>query len=319
MTARSLLLQLGCCALLLGSIGPSRARAEGTGGDVDAGRAHFDRGVEYVQDGDLRAALIEFKRAYVASPNYRVLYNLGQVCNELREYTEAQRYFQRYLSEGGDEIPAGRKRDVESILSKLSGRIATLVLSTNVAGAELFVDNVAVGKSPLNEPVRVSTGKRVISAAISGRPRVLQAVEAAGGETLVVRLDFSPNVREEVHPTPRAAAEPSVRSGGTRPALWLGIGAGALAVGTGVMAFLAAQDASKYDDAVHRKTTARELDELDSSATTKALVADILLGATAVATTLTVIFALQGDGGSERPPSARLRVGPGGLGLRGSF
>jgi hypothetical protein len=253
------------------------------------------------------------------------LYNLGQVCNELREYTDAQRYFQRYLSDGADEISAARKREVESMLSKLSSRIATLVLSSNVTGAELFVDNVSVGKSPLAEPVRVSTGKRVVSAAISGRPRVTQAVEAAGGETLVVRLEFSPNAREEIRPSQRSSPEPSTRADGPSPVLWLGIGAGALAVGTGVMAYLASRDASKYDDAVHRKTTARELNDLDDRASTKALVTDILLGATVVATTITLIVALQGGGKAEVAPSrndhasAHLTLGVGTLGLSGGF
>ena len=83
------------------------AQAPAEAGDVEAGRGHFDRGVEYVEDGDLHGALVEFKRAYAASPNYRVLYNLGQVCNELREYVDAQRYLQMYLTQGAGEIRAG--------------------------------------------------------------------------------------------------------------------------------------------------------------------------------------------------------------------
>jgi tetratricopeptide (TPR) repeat protein len=312
--------------LLSASLGRGRARAQADEtGDVDASRSHFDRGVEYVQDGDLRAALIEFKRAYAASPNYRVLYNMGQVCNELREYTDAQRHFQTYLADGADEIPAARRREVESVLAKLSGRIATLVLSTNLAGAELFVDDVSVGKSPLPEPVRVSTGTRRISAAISGRPRVTQVVEAAGGDTLPVRLDFSPSAAETAHSASRSAPDASHKSGGPGPVLWLGIGTGALAVSAGVMSYLAARDSASYQDALHRKTTPHELDELDKSASNKALVADILIGATVVAAATTLIFALKGDSSREAAAarddraSARLTIGVGALAVSGGF
>src|SRR5262245_38457027 len=106
------------------------ARADGLPGasmptatidDVATSHEHFNRGVEYVHDGDLKGALIEFKRAYAVSPNYRVLYNLGQVANALGRYTEAQDYFQHYLNDGGEEISSDRKRDVETQLNKLAG------------------------------------------------------------------------------------------------------------------------------------------------------------------------------------------------------
>jgi len=66
-------------------------------------------------------------------------------------------------------------------------------------------------------------------------------------------------------PTTRAARlarKPAAEDTGSSVALWLGIGSGALAVATGVMAYLAASDASAYHDAVERKTTARELEDL---------------------------------------------------------
>src|SRR5688500_14271446 len=100
MMARASLPPLGVVLLFVGLLqgAPRPARAESaTIDDVATSHEHFNRGVEYVHDGDLKGALIEFKRAYAVSPNYRVLYNLGQVANALGRYTEAQDYFQRYL------------------------------------------------------------------------------------------------------------------------------------------------------------------------------------------------------------------------------
>ena len=309
MRVNALILALGC--LLLSGI----ARAEDE--DVDTGRSHFKAGVDYYRDGDLNTALIEFKRAYAAAPNYRLLYNLGQVSHELRDYTEAQRYFQRYLREGAGEIEPARKQEVELALAKIAGRIASVVVSCNLANAEIFVDDESVGKSPMGEPVRVSAGTRRISAAISGRPRVTQVIEAAGGDTIVVKLEFPPApavASAAQHP----ATQPVEESSGLSPAVWIGIGTGALAVGAGVMAILAAQDSAAYQDALDRPTSANELKELHDSATTKALVTDILLGATVVGAAATVWVALD-SGSEEREPSAQLSIGAGSVSFRGRF
>ena len=306
--------------LLFCLAGPSVASAQPeASGSVDVSRDHFNRGVEYVQDGDLKGALIEFKRAYAAAANYRVLYNLGQVENELRNYTEAQAYFQRYLSDGADDVPVARRREVEALIMKLAGRIATVTIQTNVNGADVFVDGVSVGKAPLAGPIRVSSGSRTLYAEARGRPRVTQVVEAAGGERLTVQLRFA---AEQLEAQPIAlglSGEPSAKpSSGVHPAVWLGIGSGALAAGAGVMAYLAGRDASKYDDAVHRKTTASELDSLDSRARSKALVTDILLGAAVVGATITLIVATQ-SGKPDNERRAQLMLGPSSVSLRGSF
>lgn len=319
MTTR--ILQLWSLAILLvsASLSPVRAQNLGEADDVELSHSHFDRGVEYVQDGDLKAASIEFKRAYAASPNYRVLYNLGQVSVELREYTDAQIYYKRYLIDGSNEIEPGRRREVDAVLAKLAGRIASLVLSSNIAGAEVYVDDVLVGTTPLSEPVRVGAGARVLSAAVGGRARLTRTIEAAGGDTLVVHLDFPSVVAPEALAGTSAAPRLDGHSRGGSAALWLGIGTGALAVATGIMAYLAANDASKYHDAVKTKTTPRELEDLDERATAKALVADILLGTTIVAATVTVIVATSGSSERSDGAHARVGVGVGSLSLTGDF
>ncbi len=239
MTNLELRLSFGLAALLIALAGAASAGAQDVedGDPVMLSRNHFDRGVEYVQDGDLKAALIEFKRAYAYSPNYRVLYNLGQVSNELREYIEAQNYYRRYLTDGAGEIDPARRRDVEATIAKLSSRIARIMLSTNIEGAELFVDDVPVGRSPMTDPVRVSAGARLVTAAVPGRPPISRSIEAAGGDTLSVQLDFPPpSGLPELAAEPRVAPRIRPESSGTSPVLWLGISAGALGIATGVMA-----------------------------------------------------------------------------------
>jgi tetratricopeptide (TPR) repeat protein len=286
--------------------------------DVDAARTHFKLGIDSYRDSDLPTALIEFKRAYAASPNYRLLFNLGQVCEELRDYPEAERYFEQYLRDGAGEIELARKQQVETELAKIKLRIASLVLSTNLANAEWFVDDVPSGHSPLADVVRVSAGRHRIAAAVSGRPRVTKVIDTAGGETQVVDVAFSlqpENVAAApAQPNPVNTAAPASSNSA---AVWVGIGTGLLAAGAGVMGYLAYRDSANYKDALQRPTTPAELDSLQQGAKTKAIVTDVLLGATAVGAALTVYLVL--DHGSERDPHASLRVGPGALLLTQRF
>jgi tetratricopeptide (TPR) repeat protein len=317
--------------VLLMSAAPALAEepaAAGSGGekasDVERARQHFRAGVEYYRDGDLAASLVEFKRAHAAAPNYRVLYNLGQVSQELREYPDAKRYYESYLREGGDALDATRKQEVAALLVKVRARIAELVLSSPVPDAEYFVDDVSQGQGPFDEPVLVSAGSHRISASAPGRVRTTQVIDAAGGETLEIHLEL-PEIeiaRTGESQAPRGAPNDSLRAEehGPGPALWLGISTGVLAAGAGVMSVLAAGDGDEYRDALARKTTPQELDDLHDSAAAKALAADILWVATAVTGGLTLYFALLDDG-SERDPEARTRLdlGPGSLRLRSAF
>jgi tetratricopeptide (TPR) repeat protein len=290
--------------------------------DVDAARSHFKLGVDSYRDGDLTTAMIEFKRAYAAAPNYRLLYNLGQVARELRDYPEAERYFRTYLKQGGSEIDTARRQEVETDIAKASARIASLVISANEPDAELFVDDVSVGHAPLADVVRVSAGQRRVSATREGR-RVTKVIDAAGGETLVVELKLEAKPAE-VAASPQSG--PSLREAPPEKShaaeIALGVGTGALAVGAGVMAYLAAHDASGYRTALERKTDEAELKSLSDGAKTKALVTDVLLGATLACGVTTLIVAIM-NGSEEKAPAGEnataLGVGPGSVSLTSRF
>ena len=310
-------------ALLLAAVSGGRVQAQAESADVEEARSHFKLGIDSYNDGDLTTALIEFKRAYEAAPNYRLLYNLGQVARELRDYPEAERYFREYLKDGGEEIDRARRQEVENELAKVTARISSLVLSVNVPSAELFVDDVSVGRAPLADVVRVSAGRHRVAANSDGRARVIEVVDAAPGDTMVVELKFAPP-KPAVTPKrmePRPVAQPVAPS---RTALVLfGAGTGALAIGTGVMAYLAAHDAANYRSALDRKTNRAELDSLKNAAQTKALVTDILLGTTAAMAVTTLILAVTGgsDERAEEPttPGIDVELGAGSVGVHGAF
>ena len=307
-------------ALLGGGSAPLRAQSKPAAvtEDVEAARSHFKLGVDSYRDGDLTTAMIEFKRAYAAAPNYRLLYNLGQVSRELREYPEAERYFRSYLKEGGSELDTARRHEVETEIAKVSARIASLVISVNEPDAELFVDDVAVGHAPLADVVRVSAGQRRVSASREGR-RVTRVIDAAGGETVVVELALEARPVEVAAPAPQPALRDTSEGPSHTATIALGVSTGALAIGAGVMAYLAAQDASSYRALLDRPTSESELKSLSERAKSKALVTDVLLGATLACGVTTLVVGLMSGGEERAPQTASVGIGPGSVSLTGSF
>jgi tetratricopeptide (TPR) repeat protein len=158
---------------------------------TDEGRSHFQRGVQFYKESDYRAALIEFKRAYESAPNYKVLYNLGQTSLELQDYAAALSAFRKYLDDGGKEIPRDRRAQVDSELKKLEVRVARVTIKTNVDGADVLVDDVAVARTPLSSPILVSAGRRKIAIAKPGGGQQSRTVDVAGVDEASVDLEVA--------------------------------------------------------------------------------------------------------------------------------
>jgi tetratricopeptide (TPR) repeat protein len=277
-------------------------------------REHFQKGVAYYSEGDLGAALVELKRAYELQPTFRLLYNLGQVSYELRDYAGAEAYFRDYLAQGGAEIETERRVEVELELERLKGRVADVMVRTDIADAQLFVDDREVGLAPLTKPLRLSAGRRTVRAELPGRPPVQRVIEVVGGESMNVELQLGASP---------VATGMSVDVDGddgfmSKPAFWTGVATGVLALGAGGMALWTSSEQADYDDAIERRTSRSELNDRSDSVEQKALITDILLGATVVGAAVTVVLILTDDDSEEREPSySSFEVGPGSV--RGTF
>ena len=108
--------------------------------DADAAKAgvRFQRAVELYREGSYEGALAEFSKAYQVSPSYLVLYNIAQTQYALHDFVGAYKSLLQYMAEGGAEISADRRTQVDEMTVKLVGRIAHLQISTNLTGATLI-------------------------------------------------------------------------------------------------------------------------------------------------------------------------------------
>jgi tetratricopeptide (TPR) repeat protein len=114
------------CSCLLGApLVSSAAHAQDSADSVQraSARAHFARGVALAKAHDYAQALNEFQQAYAAVPHFSVLYNIGQARLALGESAEAISVLQRYLDEGGSQIDAKRRAEVEATLQRERARL----------------------------------------------------------------------------------------------------------------------------------------------------------------------------------------------------
>jgi PEGA domain/Tetratricopeptide repeat len=340
-------------SLTLPAWSASAQGAQPTAAAQQEAATRFKKGLELFKDGDYQAALIEFRRANELAPNYNVLYNIGQVSFQLQDYPNALRSLERYLEEGGKSIDAKRRAEVEKDIEKLRARVANLEINVNVGDAEVAIDDVTIGKSPLSKTVLVSAGRHKVTVTKTGFSPVTKVVEIASSETQKVPIELSENKSTATPPVeppknpdtpqnpPVDAGTPPVQPPGgdtnqppppaPRSIPWAGWavtgGLAAGAVVTGVLALGASSDLKTKRTSAN--PTSADLDSAKTKTQTLALVTDILTGCAVVAGGVTLYFTIAG--GSSSAPAAdkakpallrpEVKVGftPGGLKLVGQF
>ena len=175
---------------------------------LDEAQRRFQRGIELYKEGDFGGALVEFKRAYDLVPTYKILYNLGQVSYQRHDYASAVRYFRQYLGDGDAAIAVDRQREVATEINRLTPRVGSLEIEALDEGAEVLVDDVVMGPTPVGTVI-VNVGRRKVDLVARSGEHATRMVEVAGGE--VVRMSFPRLVprSKPQQPPPVATAEPA--------------------------------------------------------------------------------------------------------------
>jgi tetratricopeptide (TPR) repeat protein len=294
---------------------------------IEEARSRFQKGVQLYREGSFEGALAEFRRAYQLAPSYRILFNVGQVQFELHDYVEALKAFRQYLAEGGDEIPADRRTQVEADIQKLEGRVAYLDVTTNVEGAQITVDEVPVGISPLRGAVIVNSGPRRVAISKAGRPTTARNVTVAGGDRVKIALDMTDAAPRQAGDATakRQAVRVEAASEPNRTGVWIGVvTTGVFAVGAGTFAILTRDAKGEFDRELEKYPTTRaRIDDARSRMKTYAGLTDGFAAATVVSGGVTLLLALTSGGtkSASQQGSPTIRVAPrlGGISVSGDF
>jgi hypothetical protein len=288
--------------------------------DKDEARIHFERGVDLYREGSFDAALAEFQRAGQLAPNYKILYNLAQVQAERHEYVIAVQFLTEYLQKGGSEIQAERRQSVMQDLEKLRQRISPLTVEVSVEGAEVFVNDVLAGRSPLTGTVPVNVGTCRVRAEKIGYLTRSQTVTIVGGEASRIALTLIPGAPV----AQRSTEQRTITSRDTTP-FWVSIGATVVLGGaTGVFGGLALGANHDLDNALNRFPTQQtSVDSARHKLRTMAALTDGFGAGTLVAAGSAVYFLISPPEHKEviatTAVHARISPTPTGLLVSGTF
>lgn len=293
---------------------PSNDTPQPTSGPTGEALERYTRAMSHYNNGDYRLALIEMQRAYELAPSYRILYNLGRIHQQLNNWSKALVHLERYLDEGGSEVPAERKAEVLRELESLRLKVAHIQLTANAKLSRVSVDGRQVDRAEWEKGLTVDAGpSHKIRVEADGYQPAERDLELAGAERIAVvfRLEKVPE-----QPLFLEAKRESPRWVWTS---WSAAGAlGVAAAATGIVAY---QQAQKLDDLKDTPNVlGNDITSTAQRARSFAIVSTVLTGAAVVAGGAGLYFTIRYAGSSRRDQKrAVVTPGLGSLSLSGEF
>jgi hypothetical protein len=312
----------------------------------DAARQHFQAGVNLLQDPDgarYAEAYREFQIAYTDSPSWKILSNLGITALKLERDGEAADAFKKYLAEGGTQIEADERAQVERDLQTLQAGLVRITVNSDPPGAMITDERVpSAGNTVVNRygplsaaaEIGIRGGHHRMTASASGYKDTSWEFDTPSqGDTHTFKLEKLEVAPTGAPGTPGTAPDTTPPTpGAARPiptGVFIGAAAtGALAVGGVVVGVLAKGKKSDFDTANANIKTQADHDNAQSlrnSGQTLNLIADGCFAGAIVAASVTAIVFFTRPTREQAARTRTWQLSPvvasngGGLFLSGSF
>ncbi len=169
----------GILCVALGCVATSASAQQGPTVSAEAQRL-LAEGIVAFEQGQNGTAIERFRAAYLAGRAPVALVNLGQALRAAGRVLEAVETFERYLREGGARVPAERAAAVRETIDALRGQLASLVITSDPAGARVRLDGTEVGTTPLAAPLVVAAGVHTVELDLAEAVVVRERVRVAG-------------------------------------------------------------------------------------------------------------------------------------------
>lgn len=195
------------------------------------------------QEGNAAMKLHQWQKAYDAylvawraKPHWQVAGSLGQVELKLARNRDAATHLALFLREAKD-VPPEEIKHAREWLDQARAKIAVLTIDTPQAGAEILIDGLKVGQTPLREEMYVEPGKHLVEGHLGQCAATSEVDLPAGGSREValrcaIAAPPSGDVRAQTAVVPDAGgAKPSSK---LSPVVIAGASVTVAALGLGV-------------------------------------------------------------------------------------
>jgi hypothetical protein len=160
-------------------------------------RGRFDRGMALLKEHDDAGALAEFKLTYELAPAQQTLLMIGVLSANLNRPVEAVKTLDSVLADPGtltaQQLAIARQRRDEQTL-----KVGHLHVVTS-APATIQIDGVDVATTPIDHPIAVAAGTRLVAALGSGYLPTRKEIAIAGGVTSELAFDLVPSELRAAH------------------------------------------------------------------------------------------------------------------------
>lgn len=312
------------CAVVALALLPGAVFAAPTNADKARAAELKKKGDELVHAGQYREALPLYEESFSLVPDPALHYNRGSALEKVGDFPAALDALEKFADTAPPALKA-RVPNLEGRMKEIAQKIATVVIRCSVEGASVTIRGHAEGNTPLPNPVRTSAGDATIDVAAPGYAPFHKEVTLAGGETIAIEAEL---VKEQPAPPPRPPVEdttppPPPDTGAGGGGAWktvgflsggvglasLGVGIAFFGLGMGDKGTVDAHCPNKACDAVGRAA----LNEAQTFATVSTVF--VVVGAVGLAGGLGSLLLSPKSASTQ----ARLWIGPGGLGVGGTF
>ncbi|NUP10099.1 MAG: PEGA domain-containing protein [Polyangiaceae bacterium] len=277
-------------------------------------REVYESALEHTRDGRYPEALAAYQRAYDLSPSYVILFNIGKAAELTGDSARAIIAYRCHLEHGGSEIGATKQAEVTASMNALYEKVGLVAFVVDEPGARISIDGSFVGTSPIDVPVPVNPGRRLVR--VEGARTESRTIDVEAKSRVVVDFKLKEGAK--------ASAGDRFRfPSGVVGAAW--ITAGLLGASTAVTGALALIGAKDIEDDVYlgpgrRPPVGSVLDEKIERTEALATATDVLLTAFLITGSAAISFSVVNAVNKvDEPATVSVGLAPGGGFLRIGF
>ncbi len=171
------------------------AAAQVKGEPSEEAKRRWEQAFELAEAGNYAASVAELRALHALRPTRQVLYYIGINAAKKGSPVEAVEALEAVLLDTGPLTKYERLDVAKAVLEEQRKRVGTLMITCNVAGARIMIDEVDVeAKTPLSKAIRVASGEHLIEvdATVQGYIPIRRRVSVAGLAETVSNFELSP-------------------------------------------------------------------------------------------------------------------------------